>query len=82
TLTSPFDTSPDANNSTNTEQDRDSFGYTVTDANGNTVTGTILVDIVDDVPTARADVDSVTEDGPTVADGNVITGANVSDANN
>ncbi|MBJ7388038.1 MAG: cadherin-like domain-containing protein [Sphingomonadaceae bacterium] len=50
TLTSPFDTSPDANNSTNTEQDRDSFGYRVTDANGNTVTGTILVDIVDDVP--------------------------------
>ncbi len=34
------------------------------------------------MPTARADVDSVTEDGPTVADGNVITGANVSDANN
>jgi large repetitive protein len=81
TLTSPFDTSPDANNSTNTEQGRDSFGYRVTDANGNTVTGTILVDIVDDVPKARADIDSVTEDGPTVADGNVLNGANVADAN-
>ena len=81
TLTSPFDTSPDANNSTNTEQGRDSFGYRVTDANGNTVTGTILVDIIDDVPTARADIDSVTEDGPTVADGNVLNGANVADAN-
>ena len=39
----------------------------MTDANGNTATGTILVDIVDDVPTARADTDSVTEDGPLVA---------------
>ena len=54
-------TAPDANNGTNTEQDKDSFSYTVTDANGNTATGTILVDIVDDVPTARADTDSVTE---------------------
>src|SRR5205085_5491535 len=52
---------PDANNSTNTEQDRDSFSYTVTDSHGNTTTGTILVDIVDDVPTAAADSNSVTE---------------------
>ena len=52
TLTTPFDTSPDANNSTNTEESGDSFTYTVTDANGNTATGTITVNIIDDVPTA------------------------------
>ena len=53
TLTTPFDTSPDANNSANTEESGDSFTYSVTDANGNTATGTITVNIVDDVPTAH-----------------------------
>ena len=33
----------------------------MTDANGNTTTGTILVDIVDDVPTAHVDSGNVTE---------------------
>ena len=56
TLTSPFDTTPDsATTATQTEQDKDSFSYTVTDANGDTATGTILVDIVDDVPQANND---------------------------
>ncbi|MDP3796146.1 MAG: retention module-containing protein [Polaromonas sp.] len=50
TLTQPFDTSPDANNGTNTEDNKDFFTYRVTDANGNTTTGTITVDIIDDVP--------------------------------
>ncbi|MER9166543.1 type I secretion C-terminal target domain-containing protein, partial [Mesorhizobium australicum] len=50
TLTKPFDTSPDANNGNNTET-AESFTYKVTDANGNTSTGTITVNIVDDVPT-------------------------------
>ncbi|TIW91325.1 MAG: hypothetical protein E5V45_34155, partial [Mesorhizobium sp.] len=54
-----------------TEQDKDSFTYTVTDAHGNTTTGTILVDIVDDVPTAHADTNSVSE-GSQVS-GNVLT---------
>ena len=64
TLTSPFDTTPDsATTATQTEQNKDSFSYTVTDAHGNSTTGTILVDIVDDVPTAN-------NDGPfTVAEG-------------
>ncbi|PLP58341.1 hypothetical protein CYK37_15665, partial [Mesorhizobium loti] len=68
TLTSRYDTSPDADNATNTEQNRDVFTYTATDANGNTVTGTIEVDIKDDVPTARADADmNVLEtDGQTI----------------
>ena len=51
TLTRPFDTSPDADNGANTEV-AESFTYVVTDANGNTATGTITVNIVDDVPTA------------------------------
>ena len=53
TLTKPFDTSPDANNGANTEV-AESFTYRVTDADGNTATGTITVNIVDDVPTANA----------------------------
>ncbi|MCT0216449.1 VCBS domain-containing protein, partial [Synechococcus sp. CS-1330] len=52
TLDTPFDTSPDANNGTNTEDNRDTFTYQATDANGNTVTNTITIDIIDDVPTA------------------------------
>ncbi|MGJ0486183.1 MAG: retention module-containing protein [Methylomicrobium sp.] len=58
-----------ANNGITTEQDRDSFSYTVTDANGNTTTGTILVDIVDDVPTATS------EGTVTVSEGSSVNGA-------
>ena len=36
---------------TNTVNNVDAFNYTVTDANGNTTTGTINVDVIDDVPT-------------------------------
>ena len=55
TLTTPFDTTPDsATTAAQTEQDKDSFQYTVTDAHGNTATGTILVDIIDDAPTATS----------------------------
>jgi len=72
TLTSRFDTSPDADNATNTEQNRDVFTYTATDANGNTVTGTIEVDIIDDVPTAHADADAGIEGA--LIGGNVLTG--------
>ncbi|MXO55253.1 beta strand repeat-containing protein, partial [Pontixanthobacter gangjinensis] len=50
TLTSAFDTSPDADNGTNTELGAESYGYTATDASGNSVTGTITIDIIDDVP--------------------------------
>ena len=49
TLTAPFDTTPDANNGANTEV-AENFQYTVTDAQGNSATGTITVNIVDDVP--------------------------------
>ncbi|QPC91687.1 S-layer family protein [Mesorhizobium sp. INR15] len=70
TLTHTYDGAT-ANNGITTEQDKDSFTYTVTDAHGNTTTGSILVDIVDDVPTAHADTNSVTEGAAVL--GNVLT---------
>ncbi|MXP14759.1 tandem-95 repeat protein, partial [Altererythrobacter confluentis] len=66
---------------TNGDSTADSFAVVVTDVDGDSTPGTLTIDIVDDVPTARADVDSVTEDGPLTADGNVITGADLGDAN-
>ena len=55
----------------------DSFGIVVSDVDGDSSNGTLVIDIVDDVPTARADTDTVTEGGST--DGNVITGADAND---
>jgi len=68
---------------TNTSGDDtfDSFTAVVTDSDGDTATDTLVIDIVDDVPTARADVDSVTEDGAPIADGNVLVGSGGTDAN-
>ena len=43
----PVDSSPDADDGTNTEAAAETFSYTATDANGNTVQGTITIDIVD-----------------------------------
>ena len=48
TLTKPF-TEPTANNGADTVNAAESFTYRVTDANGNTATGTININIVDDV---------------------------------
>jgi VCBS repeat-containing protein len=59
----------------------DSFTAVVTDSDGDTATDTLVINIVDDIPTARADADSVTEDGPLTADGNVLTGTGGTDAN-
>ncbi|TIV24127.1 MAG: type I secretion C-terminal target domain-containing protein, partial [Mesorhizobium sp.] len=58
TLTKTYDGAT-ANNGITTEQDKDSFTYTVTDAHGNTTTGTILVDIVDDVPVFNSVMDAI-----------------------
>ena len=68
---------------TNTSGDNtsDSFTAVVTDSDGDTATDTLVIDIIDDVPTARADIDSVTEDGPLIANGNVLTGVGGDDAN-
>ncbi len=80
TLTSPVDGTT-ANNGTNTVNGVEVFNYTAHDAGGNTVNGTITINVIDDVPTAHNDTDSVKEDGPLVADGNVLTGSGGSDAN-
>lgn len=74
---------------TNTSGDAtfDDFAVVVTDQDGDNTPGTLVIDIVDDVPTAREDIDSVTEDafvddeGNPQADGNVLTGVGGFDAN-
>ncbi|MGX7952852.1 beta strand repeat-containing protein [Tsuneonella sp. HG249] len=64
---------------TNTDGDTtfDSFAVLVVDQDGDNTAGTLRIDIVDDVPTAIADADSVKEDGPLTATGNVISGQDV-----
>ena len=74
TLTSPYHTSPDANNGPNTEPARDVFTFTVTDGLGNTSSSTVSISIIDDVPTAHVDSGNVTEGGLlTVAAAGVLT---------
>ena len=68
TLTKPFDTTPDDNNGAKIEG-AESFTYKATDANGNTTTGTITVNIVDDVPTASTN-GTVQLDDDTMPNGN------------
>ncbi len=50
TLTTPVTTNPAADNGTNTELAVDVFAYTATDINGNSVMGTVTIDVIDDVP--------------------------------
>src|SRR6185503_5950498 len=69
TLTSPV-TEPTANNGTDTVNGVETFTYTAHDASGNTTTGTITINVIDDVPTAHADVNSASEGGST--SGNVL----------
>ncbi|WP_207268232.1 Ig-like domain-containing protein, partial [Pseudomonas sp. FW305-28] len=68
TLTSPATTTPHANDGPNVQSE--SFTYQATDSLGNTVTSTIVIDIVDDVPKAHCDVASVVEGG--TVNGNVL----------
>ncbi|ROM71387.1 type I secretion target [Pseudomonas brassicacearum] len=68
TLTAPATATPQANDGPNVLSE--SFTYQATDSLGNTVTSTIVIDIVDDVPKAHADLASV-EEGGTV-NGNVL----------
>ncbi|TPO07483.1 type I secretion C-terminal target domain-containing protein, partial [Mesorhizobium sp. CU2] len=49
TLTTPFNSG--AVQGANTVAGAESFTYTATDANGNTVQGTVKIDVVDDIPT-------------------------------
>ncbi|WP_447768703.1 retention module-containing protein [Pseudomonas kilonensis] len=68
TLTAPATTTPHANDGPNVLSE--SFTYQATDSLGNTVTSTIVIDIVDDVPNAHADFASVVEGG--TVNGNVL----------
>jgi VCBS repeat-containing protein len=60
TLTSPVTNTPNGDNGANIALN-EAFTYSATDAVGNTVTGTIQISIVDDVPTAKADTAQVAE---------------------
>ncbi|WP_053146389.1 retention module-containing protein [Pseudomonas sp. P97.38] len=68
TLTAPATTTPHANDGPNVLSE--SFTYQATDSLGNTVTSTIVINIVDDVPNAHADFASVVEGG--TVSGNVL----------
>ncbi|WP_053154817.1 retention module-containing protein [Pseudomonas sp. Pf153] len=68
TLTSPATTTPHANDGPNVMTE--SFTYQATDSLGNTVTSTIVINIVDDVPQAHCDTASVLEGG--TVSGNVL----------
>ncbi|MFS6825745.1 VCBS domain-containing protein, partial [Cyanobium sp. ATX-6F1] len=57
----------------------ESLTVTVTDTDSDTDTAILDIKVIDDIPTAAADTDSVQEDGPSVvATGNVLTGVDVS----
>ncbi|TRO32940.1 retention module-containing protein [Pseudomonas sp. ALS1131] len=70
TLTSAPKENP--GNNGNNVQASETFTFEVTDADGNSGNGTLVIDIVDDMPTARADTATVNE-GSSVT-GNVVTG--------
>ena len=55
TLTSTVDGTT-ANNGITTENNVETFTYQVTDANGNTTTSTITIDVIDDIPRPIAPV--------------------------
>lgn len=57
------------------------FGVVVTDLDGDSATATLSIAIIDDVPTAIDDVDSLQTGGDGSADGNVLTGIGGTDAN-
>ena len=63
TLTSAVTESPASNNGTDTVNGVESFSYTAHDASNNTVTGTITINVIDDVPTAHVDSGNVAEGG-------------------
>ncbi|MDP9422339.1 MAG: DUF5801 domain-containing protein [Pseudomonadota bacterium] len=57
----------------------DDFAISVTDADGDVANDTLVINIIDDVPTAVNDTDTVPS-GQTTATGNVITDASAGDA--
>jgi VCBS repeat-containing protein len=73
----------DLQHNTSGDNTSDVFTVTTSDGTATSTPATITIDIVDDKPVANPDVDSVTEDGPLVANGNVLTAGAVAnpDAN-
>ncbi|HET9427277.1 MAG TPA: DUF5801 repeats-in-toxin domain-containing protein, partial [Allosphingosinicella sp.] len=59
---------------TSGDSTHDDFSVQITDADGDTASATLRIDIIDDVPTARNDTDVVTA-SEAGTDGNVFTGA-------
>ena len=59
----------------------DTFSLEVEDTDGDTAGDTLTITVVDDVPVATDDADSVTEGLGNVADGNVFTGVGGTDGN-
>ena len=55
------------------DDDFEDFAVVVTDTDGDTATGTLHINIIDDAPIALDDTDT-TDARPTSADGNVMTG--------
>jgi T1SS-143 domain-containing protein len=80
TLETPFDSQPDADDGTNPELGAESFQVVATDSLGATQTITINVNIIDDVPTAVDDTDSIAAGQFGPVDGNVITDASPGDS--
>ena len=72
TLTSPV-SETSANNGTDTVNGVETFTYQVTDANGNTTTSTITINVKDDVPTAFTPDSTAGLDGDGA--GNPVTGS-------
>src|SRR5262249_31337269 len=60
---------------TSGDDTHDDFAVVVTDHDGDKASGTLRIDIVDDVPTARPDIDTVPSGSYGPETGNVITGA-------
>ena len=65
---------------TSGDNTHDDFTIVVKDSDGDTATGTLRVNIIDDHPTAHNDTDSIVGNA-TSTDGNVITGADTTSGN-
>ena len=81
TLNTPVDGAT-ADNGANTVNGVETFHYTATDANGNTVDGTITVNVIDDVPTfgTHTDTSMPNEVGTETGDLVFNTGADIAGA--
>ncbi|MBK1872024.1 VCBS domain-containing protein [Marinobacter sp. 1-3A] len=71
-LTAAQNTPADSNDPTAGLNSTDDFALTVTDAGGADSSGTLVVNIIDDVPVAADDANSIVEDAAAPVTGNVI----------